>query len=90
MVRGQLAYDPKKIGEKHREIWYALGAHLIMNALSRPDFIAYRFDTDQNASFRLVRRVFRPVLAAWTVQTPEDFQNLRTRYDVEIFEGFQP
>ncbi len=90
IVRGQLAYDPRKIGEKHREIRYFLGAHLLMNFLSRPDFIAYRHDTDRNLSFRIVRRLYHPMLAAWTVKTPEAFKKLRLTYDVQIFEGFEP
>ncbi len=90
IVRGQLAYDPRKIGEKHREIRYFLGAHLLMDFLSRPDFIAYRHDTDRNFSFRVVRRLFHPVLTAWTVRSPEEFKKLRLSYDVQIFEGFEP
>ena len=89
-VRGQLAYDPRKIGEKRRGIRYFLGAHLLMDFLSRPDFIAYRHDTDRNFSFRVVRRLFHPVLTAWTVQSPEVFKKLRQSYDVQIFEGFEP
>lgn len=89
-VRGQLAYDSRLAGEKHREIYFFLGAHLLMNVLSRPDFIAYRHDTDRNISFRLVKRLFHPVLTAWTVKTPEAFKNLRSTYDVQIFEGFEP
>ena len=89
-VRGQLAFDPRQIGEKHRECYYALGAALLMDFLSRPDFIAYRYDTDRNLSFRVIRRLFRPVLAAWTVKTPEAFKKLRLAYDVQIFEGFEP
>ena len=85
-----MAYDARLAGEKHREIYYFLGAHLLMNFLSRPDFIAYRHDTDRNISFRIVKRLFRPVLTAWTVQTPEAFKNLRSTYDVQIFEGFEP
>ncbi len=89
-VRGQLAYDARLAGEKHREIYYFFGAHLLMDFLSRPDFIAYRHDTDRNLSFRLVKRLFRPVLTAWTVQSPEDFKRLRHAYDIQIFEGFEP
>ena len=89
-VRGQLAYDARLAGETHREIYYSLGAHLLMDFLSRPDFIAYRHDTDRNLSFRLVKRLFHPVLTAWTVQTPEDFKKLRSSYDIQIFEGFEP
>ena len=90
LVRGQLAYDPRKIGERRRGIRYILGAQLLMDFLSRPDFIAYRHDTDRNFSFRTVRRLFRPVLIAWTVKTPEEFKKLRLTYDVQIFEGFEP
>ncbi len=90
LVRGQLAYDPRKIGEKGRAFYYTLAAHLLMDFLSRPDFIAYRHETDRNLSFRAVRRLFRPVLAAWTVKTPEEFKKLRLSYDVQIFEGFEP
>ena len=89
-MRGQLAYDPRKIGEKHRQIRYFLGAHLLMDFLSRPDFIAYRHDTDRNFSFRVVRRLYHPVLTAWTVQSPEVFKKLRLSYDVQIFESFEP
>lgn len=89
-VRGQLAYDARLAGERHREIYYFFGAHLLMDCLSRPDFIAYRHDTDRNISFRLVKRLFHPVLTAWTVRTPEDFKKLRSAYDVQIFEGFEP
>ncbi len=90
VVRGQLAFDPRRAGEKRRGIHYILGAHLLMNALSRPDFVAYRHDTDGNFSFRVMRRLFHPPLAAWTVQCPEDFEKLREHYDVQIFEGFEP
>lgn len=89
-VRGQLAYDPWKMGEKRRKIRFFLGAHLLMNFLSRPDFVAYRHETDRNFSFRVVRRLFRPALIAWTVKNPEDFERLRSTYDLQIFEGFEP
>lgn len=90
VIRGQLAYDAKRAGEKRRTVLLFLCAHLVMNVLSRPDFVAYRFDTDRNPSFRLVRRLFRPALAAWTVRTMQDFNRLLDSYDLLIFEGFEP
>lgn len=90
VIRGQLAYDAKRAGKKKPGLMLALGAHLIMNVLSRPDFVAYRFDTDGNPSFRLVRKLFRPALAAWTVPTIQDFKSLLDSYDLLIFEGFEP
>ena len=90
VIRGQLAFDAKRAGDKMAKGWYALGGYLLMNFLSRPDFVAYRHDTDGNLSFRLVRRLFRPALAAWTVKTIQDFERLRASYDLLIFEGFEP
>ena len=58
--------------------------------LSRPDFIAYNCKTDANISFRVVRSVFRPLLAAWTVRSQEESDEARSRYDWQIFEGFLP
>ena len=90
VIRGQLAYDAKRAGEADRKLYHTLGAHLLMHALSRPDFVAYRFDTDRNPTFRIVRRLFRPALAAWTVPTIQDFKRLLDSYDLLIFEGFEP
>ena len=89
VVRGQLAYDPRRIGEK-RPLYYVFGADLLTNFLSRPDFISYQHEADGNLSFRAVRRLFRPCAAAWTVQSQKDFDDLRKRYDLQIFEGFEP
>ncbi len=90
VIRGQLAFDAKRAGDTMAKGWYALGGYLLMNFLSRPDFVAYRHDTDGNLSFRMVRRLFRPALAAWTVKTIQDFERLRASYDLLIFEGFEP
>lgn len=90
VIRGQLSYDPAKLGEGYPNFLYALGAYLLMNAVSRPDFVAYDHRTERNLSFRVLRRLFHPVLAAWTVKSKKDFERLRGRYDLVIFEGFEP
>ena len=91
LPRGQLAYDPARAPDDSRRgvpAW--CGARLLFNWLSRPDFIAYRHDTAGNLSLELIRHVFHPVTAAWTVKTPAEFERLRTQYDILIFEGFSP
>ena len=89
VFRGQLAYDPARLGEK-KGVAYALGAHLLMNCISRPDFVAYGHETDANPSFRLMRCLFHPPLAAWTVRSDTASKALEGRYDAQIFEGFLP
>lgn len=90
VVRGQLAFMPplkdKPFVECLRRL--ALG-NLLVNFLSRPDFIAYGYETDSNLSFRFVANVFRPLLAAWTVKDERTYNELQKYYDIQIFEQFR-
>ena len=91
VIRGQLACDVRKMPEAERcTALHWMCARLLMNFLSRPDFIAYGYQTEGNLSFRVTRAVFRPMLAAWTVRSREDFERLKNRYDLQIFESFRP
>lgn len=90
VVRGQLAFMPplkdKPFVERLRRL--ALG-YLLVNFLSRPDFVAYGYKTDANLSFRFVANVFRPLLAAWTVKDESVYHELQKYYDIQIFEQFR-
>ena len=90
VVRGQLAFMPSLRGQPAVEAIkrVALG-YLLVNFLSRPDFIAYGYETDTNLSFRFVANVFRPLLAAWTVKNGEVYNELQKYYDIQIFEQFR-
>ena len=89
-VRGQLAFMPPLKGKSFKECLRRLAlGYLLINFLSRPDFIAYGYKTDSNLSFRFVTNVFRPVLAAWTVKDEGVFNELQKYYDMQIFEQFR-
>jgi len=89
--RGQLACDLARLpGNQRKGFQYWAAARLLMNFLSRPDFVAYGFESDRNLSFRMMRALFHPVLAAWTVRSQADFDRLKARYDLQIFESFLP
>lgn len=91
VLRGQLAFDPRRDPtENRRGVRYWLAARLLMNFLSRPDFISYGYESAGNAFFRMTRALFHPVLAAWTVRSREDFIKLKKTYDIQIFEAFIP
>lgn len=90
VVRGQLAFDPAFSREYPRRPAFLAAGHLVFNFLSRPDFVAYAHETDRNLSFRVMRSLFRPMLAAWTVRSAQDFEKLQPFYDMQIFEGFEP
>lgn len=86
VFRGQLGYA----SGAERTLPQRLLALQLPNALGRPDFIAWQASDDHCFSMRLVRRLFRPHLAAWTVRSQREMDALRPRYDLLIFEGFVP
>ena len=91
VIRGQLAFDPARLGDReHRGFAFWCGARMLMNFLSRPDFVAYAYESEGNYSLKAMRILFRPWMAAWTVRSNEDLKNLKGRYDLMIFEAFEP
>lgn len=90
IIRGQLAenyYKSKNINLK----WYfkLLLTNQMLNFITRPDFIAYRFaDRHDTLSNRFCRMVMES--AAWTITTQEDFDTAVKEGWIPIFEGFRP
>ncbi len=85
VFRGQLGYA----GRGEKGLGRLLGT-MVMNALGRPDFIAWRHEDDGCPAMRVQRALFRPHLVAWTVRSQQRMDALRGRYDLQIFEGFVP
>lgn len=90
VIRGQLSYAPAWRETKWKELLRSLMFRtLICNVLSRPDFVAWD-EKSRSIGILLVRKLFRPHLAAWTVRSAQRMDALRQEYDVQIFEGFIP
>ena len=68
---GQLAGNVRKDGAKVSPIINFVLKNLLVNVLSRPDFVAYNYLDRKNGSFRLCRALFRPPLFFWTVKSVE-------------------
>jgi glycerophosphoryl diester phosphodiesterase len=68
--RGQLAGNVRKESNVSPLINFLL-KNLLVNALSRPDFVAYNHQDYQNLSFRLCRFLYRPPVFFWTVRSVE-------------------
>ena len=89
-MRGQLAYDARLAGEKHKEVYYRFGAYLLMDFLSRPDFIAYCHQHKYSVSRLVIKALFRPLNVAWTIRSQEELDLCKNDFDLFIFEGFTP
>lgn len=88
VIRGQLAANFKKEGQKEGlQEW--LVHMLLINVLGHPDFVAYSHKSASNVSRRLTR-MFGATAVAWTIRSQEELDINRKKFDLFIFEGFQP
>lgn len=87
-IRGQLAM----VFERKRgltQIRNRLSENLCFNVLTKPDFVAYRFeDRDHPALRRAKRKGVQEV--SWTIRRREDLETARNSGAIVIFEGFDP
>ncbi len=89
VVRGQLSSNFRKDGD-YRNVLYFVMAHLLLNFLTKPDFIAYNHKFGREPGRRICRHIYRRPSAAWTIQSQKDLEQLKDEYDVFIFDGFCP
>ena len=89
VVRGQLSSNFRKDGD-YRNVVYFVMAHLLLNFLTKPDFIAYNHKFGREPGRRICRHIYRRPSAAWTIQSQKDLEQLKGEYDVFIFDSFYP
>ena len=93
VLRGQLSDGFYRDAAFRRPKYYAFAvalSFLLLDFLSRPDFIAYNYDYKNNISRRLCRRLFRGWSAAWTIKSEEQLEKAAPHFDVCIFDSFMP
>jgi glycerophosphoryl diester phosphodiesterase len=90
IVRGQLATDFAKEKIDGSKVQYFILKHLLMNFLTKPDFIAYHHVYKKGLSFTLCRTLYRVKTVAWTIQTQKDFEDCKSYYELFIFDSFIP
>lgn len=89
-LRGQLSTNYRR-EQVQRPFWQRfLLTNLMLDFLSKPDFIAYDRQYAYQFSFRLCRRLYKPVCVAWTVRSREHIKKGRRSFTAFIFEGFDP
>ena len=89
VIRGQLSSNLCK-NSGHRKIYSFLITHLLLNFLTKPDFIAYDHEFMQEPGRRICRKLYRNPAAAWTIRSVEELEKARREFDIFIFESFMP
>lgn len=91
VIRGQLATGGKWARNELNLAAYVALRSLLVNCVSRPHFVAYSVPTDHTVSMWLMKHVFKPLLAGWTIRNQAVLSQSRVEgYDYPIFELFTP
>ncbi|MBO5879069.1 MAG: glycerophosphodiester phosphodiesterase [Clostridia bacterium] len=70
VLRGVLSMNFLK-EKKYRTTTYFVLQNFLLNAVARPDFIAYDHNQHKNFMFKFIKKLFRPVTIAWTLRSQE-------------------
>ena len=89
VARGQLVTNLLKAKKSGFFLDFVL-THMLLNFLSRPDFIAADEKHLRNASVRICTSAFGARLFVFTVSKKEHFDIIRENGDHSIFEAFDP
>ena len=87
VVRGQLSMEFWKEDKYRGNVPLLLLSYLLPNAITRPDFIAYRHSDAKNLSRRVARRL-GALSVAWTIKSQAQFDAAKDQFDLFIFDSF--
>ena len=91
IIRGQLAENFLKVKQNPLNIVlkFIMTNHL-MNFLSMPDFVAYKFADRNTLGTRICRKFWKLQGVTWTIRSQEDYDNAVKEGWIPIFENFTP
>jgi len=90
VIRGQLADDftYKKHFKSKIKNW--LLTNMILNIMSKPDFVAYNHKFSKNRCIKFWKKMLGCSLVAWTIVSQEELDLAKEIFDIIIFERFIP
>ena len=89
-VRGILSDNFFREKERRTTLYFAL-KNLLLNFLCRPDFISFNhLEYKSSFTLRFVKKLYRPVLFAWTLRSADDEARAKEQgFSGIIFENYQ-
>lgn len=89
-ARGQLVTDFIKEKRRGNKFLSFLLSHMLLNFLSRPDFIAVHKKYQSKISFKMCTGLFRAKAFVWTVRHPKEYIDAHRSGKYTIFERINP
>ncbi len=90
IMRGQLSSNLIKDKEEGNHFLYFILQNLLLNFLTKPNFISYNYLHRNMLSFILCRRLYRIPTFAWTIKSQEGLDDSQGSFDYFIFDHFIP
>lgn len=90
IIRGQLSTDYLKSEIKQNKLFSFLLQNLLLNFITKPNFISYNYKYHKNLSFILCRKLYKTTTIAYTVPSKLELDNCFKYFDIIIFENFLP
>ena len=90
VIRGQLSTNYFKEGISLNPVVKFLLTNLMLDFLTRPDFIAYNHVYRNQFSYRICRKLYPVVNAAWTVRSRKEMDAAEEVFQIIIFDHFLP
>jgi glycerophosphoryl diester phosphodiesterase len=90
IIRGQLARNFLNAESYVPWILRFLMTHQLINFLTLPDFVAYKYADRKNLSNFLARKLWGVQGVSWTIRAKEDLITATEEGYLPIFEGFMP
>lgn len=90
VIRGQLSSDYFRENTTKSFVEKFFLSCLLMNAFSRPDFIAYNHKFADQLSYRILRKLFSAEHVCWTIKNQHELERAKKVFQVFIFDSFIP
>lgn len=88
IFRGQLSEKFFTHGKKNVQNFVL--QNMMLNFLTKPDFISYKCTDYDALSRRLCCRLFKATGVTWTIRSKEELEEMQKHFEIFIFEGFLP
>ena len=90
IIRGQLSTRHLRGGENKDILLKFMLQNLMLNFISKPDFIAFNYQYRNMLSFNICYKLFNIPTFAYTIDSKCALEDSINRFDYYIFEGFRP
>ncbi len=89
VMRGQLS-DAFLQEEGPKGLLYFVLEHMLLNFITKPDFIAYNHKYYWTLSRQICKKLYRNLAVAWTIKSQKELDARRKDFDLFIFDSFIP